>query len=83
MDVGQTRALTANVLPSNAANKAVTWSSSNASIITVSCSGTVTARTEGFATITAKTVDGGYASSMNIKVEALITDVEIIITEEE
>ena len=45
--------LTASVLPSNATNKAVTWSSSNTSVATVSSSGLVTVVSEGTVTITA------------------------------
>ncbi len=50
---GETKALTASVLPSNATNKNVTWSSSNTAIATVSSTGTVTAVAVGNATITA------------------------------
>lgn len=54
---GQTVNLTATVAPSNADNKAVTWSSSNANVATVS-NGTVTAVSNGTATITAAAADG-------------------------
>lgn len=50
--------LTANVVPSNATNKAVTWSSNNTSVATVSSDGTVKAVGYGTAVITAKTVNG-------------------------
>lgn len=50
--------LTANVMPSNATNKAVTWSSNNTSVATVSSDGTVKAVGYGTAVITAKTVNG-------------------------
>lgn len=51
--VGQTRTLTATVLPENAGDKTVTWSSSDDAIATVSAEGVVTAIAEGNATITA------------------------------
>jgi len=52
MTVGDTQKLTANISPSNASNKTITWSSSNASIATVK-EGVVTANTPGTCTITA------------------------------
>ena len=58
LKVGATTTLTANVLPSNATNKAVTWSSSNTSVATVDQNGKVTAKTAGTATITATAKDG-------------------------
>ena len=50
--------LTANVMPSNATNKTVTWSSRNTSVATVSSDGTVKAVGYGTTVITAKTVNG-------------------------
>ena len=50
--------LSANVMPSNATNKAVTWSSRNTSVATVSSDGTVKAVGYGTTVITAKTVNG-------------------------
>lgn len=56
--IGNSDTLTANITPSNATNKSVTWSSSNSSIISVDNSGKVTAKAIGSATITAKTANG-------------------------
>ena len=50
--------LTANVFPSNASNKSVTWRSSDNNVASVSSSGLVTAKTDGNVTITAITNDG-------------------------
>jgi uncharacterized protein YjdB len=55
---GGTLQLTANVEPTNATDKTVTWSTSNAAVATVSTSGLVTAVTNGSATITATANDG-------------------------
>ncbi len=60
LTVGQSQLLTASVSPSNATNRAVTWSSSNSSVASVS-GGAVTARNPGTAIITA-TADGKSAS---------------------
>jgi endoglucanase len=51
LTVGKTAKLTATVSPANTSNKAVTWSTSNGSIATVTA-GNVTAVAEGTATIT-------------------------------
>lgn len=56
LEVGDTGNLTATVMPVNATNKTVTWSSSNSSFASVS-NGVVTAVAKGQATITA-TADG-------------------------
>lgn len=62
--------LTANVMPSNATNKAVTWSSNNTSVATVSSDGTVKAVGYGTATITAKSNNGKTAGcTVNVKKE--------------
>ncbi|MBR6203676.1 MAG: Ig-like domain-containing protein [Candidatus Methanomethylophilaceae archaeon] len=59
--------LTVTVSPSNATNKNVTWSTSNASVATVS-NGVVTAKSQGTATITVTTVDGKLATTCDVTV---------------
>ena len=63
LNTGGTLQLTATVLPSNATNKAVTWTTSNSSVATVSSNGLVTAKNPGNATITARTTDGSNLSA--------------------
>jgi hypothetical protein len=62
----QTEQLTATVSPSNADNKKVNWSSSNASVATVSATGLVTAKAIGTATITVTTEDGNYTATATV-----------------
>ncbi|MDR1764039.1 MAG: Ig-like domain-containing protein [Dysgonamonadaceae bacterium] len=63
-----TAQLTATVLPDNADNKSVIWSTSDASIATVSSTGLVTAVGEGEATITVTTVSGFYTATCAVTV---------------
>ena len=68
LKTGATEALTATVSPAGAANKAVNWSSSNASVATVDAAGVVTAKAEGAATITVTTADGGKTATCTVTV---------------
>ncbi len=67
--IGETIQLAAVVLPSNANNKSVVWSSSDNGIATVSTSGLVTGISPGAATITATTVDGNKTGTSLITVK--------------
>ncbi len=67
LTAGGTAWLRAAVQPDNAANKMVTWSTSDASIATVT-DGVVTAVAPGTATITATTVDGGFTAICTVTV---------------
>ena len=67
---GQTAQLSASVLPNNAENKSIVWSTSNASVATVDNNGIVTAVANGNATITAAALDGsGKSGSCVVTVE--------------
>ncbi len=65
--VGETIIVTATVLPANAQDKSVTYSTSNAAVATVTNTGAVLGIGEGTATITAKT-SNGKTGSVQIKV---------------
>lgn len=69
LKAGATEYLFATVSPSGASGK-VTWTSSNPSVATVSSTGKVTGIKAGTATITAKTVDGGYTAACKVTVTA-------------
>jgi uncharacterized protein YjdB len=66
---GGTATLTATVLPTNAANKNVAWSTSNPAVATVGANGIVTAVGGGTATITVTTADGGFQKSATVTVD--------------
>lgn len=68
LTVGGEVTLTPTVLPSTASNKVVTWSSSKPAVASVN-NGLVKALTEGTATITATTVDGGFTASYDLTVK--------------
>ena len=70
MAVNATKQLNAYVMPvgEEATNTAVTWTSDNTSVATVSSSGLVTAKANGTATITVTTADGGYTDTCVVTV---------------
>lgn len=70
LTVGGSETLTATVQPSNATNKAVTWSSNPTSVATVDSNGKVTAVAEGTATITVTTQDGNKTATCTVTVNA-------------
>ncbi len=84
--IGKKETITAEVMPENAANKNLTWSSDNKSVATVSQTGEVTAKANGTATITATAADGsGVEETAKVTVndpdEAPAVNVERIILE--
>ena len=78
MKIGATATLKATVSPTNASNKAVTWKSSNSSIISVDANGKVTAKAPGTVTITATAKDGsGKTATCKITVLPLVSKLVI------
>ena len=67
MLIGNKETLTATVTPANAANKTVTWSTSNAGVATVA-GGEITAVAKGSTVITVTTADGGKTATCNVTV---------------
>ena len=66
--VGQTDTFSATITPSGATYKGVSWSSSNASVATVSDEGVVTAVSAGQAEITVTTDEGGKTDVATVTV---------------
>ena len=77
--VGNETTITATVLPENAGNKNVLWSSSNPDIASVNEEGVVTALNPGNTVIIATTEDGGYTAECEISVlERKVESIEIV-----
>lgn len=62
--------LLATVAPENAANKELSWTSSNQAVARVDEKGTVTALKKGTATITVRTFDGSFTDTCTVVVES-------------
>ena len=65
---GESAQLSATVKPDDASDKSVEWTSSDTKVATVDANGKVSAVTQGSATITVKTADGGKTASCEITV---------------
>lgn len=76
LDVDETLQLTAEVLPADATNKSVVWSSNNDSVATVS-GGLVTAVAPGVAIITVRTSDMGKEANCTITVRQPVTGIDV------
>ena len=66
---GDSQTLVATIVPENATNKNVSWSSSDESVATVDQSGKVTALKAGSAIITVTTSDGGKIATCTVTVK--------------
>ena len=75
LTVGETAVLSATVFPTDADNPAVTWSTSDETVVTVQ-EGLITAVAPGTAVIKVTTVDGNYTASCLVTVEKDATGIE-------
>ena len=73
MKSGDTKPLTAYVLPSNATMKGVTWDTSDPTIATVDSNGVVTSLSYGTCEISATTEDGNFTAVCSVNVKEPIT----------
>lgn len=71
LDAGESATLTAKVLPDNATDKTVSWSTSDSGVATVE-NGVVTAVSAGSAVITAESADGSVTAECAVTVSAVI-----------
>lgn len=77
LSIGEEMKIQPKVLPSYATNKEVSFSSSNPSVATVDDTGTVKAVGAGSATITVKTVDGGFEAAFKLDIVPALTAISI------
>ncbi len=68
MEIGSARTLTASVLPDNATNRSLRWTSSDPGVALVSNGGVVSALGPGSAVITVTTDDGGFSAACRVTV---------------
>ena len=73
LPVGGTLTLTPTIAPANATNKTVTWTTSDASVVTVDANGVVTAQGLGTATITATATNGTADTSDDLTATCTVT----------
>jgi len=73
---GETETLVATVLPDNASNRNVVWTSSNPAVATVN-NGLVSALTEGATIITVTTQDGNHTASCAVTVAKAIPVISV------
>ena len=71
LGAGNSRQLTATILPEDASNKTVIWTTSNSKIASVSADGIVTAINPGTVTIRATAQDTGKKASCKVKVSII------------
>ncbi len=76
MAIRSVDSLKASVLPENAADKTLEWSSSDPSVVSVNAKGRIEALKEGSAIITVKARAGGLSISRNLIVESDINRVK-------
>ncbi len=75
--IGEVGVLKATVLPTNATNQKVTWTTSDKTKATVTQDGVVTGISQGYVTITATSVNGGYSASCKILVVKSVTGIKL------
>ena len=73
MLIGEKKTITATVLPKNATDKSIQWSSSKESVATVDQNGVVTAKAAGSTIIVALTNDGYKTASCSVTVNAAVS----------
>ncbi len=67
--VGETYQFVPEVIPNNATNKRVTWTSGNTTLATISSSGLLTALKAGVVNIFCTTVDGNKAAKCEVTIK--------------
>lgn len=74
---GKTKTLKATVAPEDATDKDIIWTSSDENVATVSASGVITAKSQGYASISATAKDGSCSASCNVNVYVAVSGVRL------
>ncbi len=74
LPIGGSSTLVATIIPENATDKGVSWSSDNDSVVSVSSSGVVKGLAAGSAVITVTTSDGGKTATCNVTVTVAVPE---------
>lgn len=77
IEAGDTHTLIASIIPIDASNQSVNWSSDNQSVATIDKNGTIAGVSSGNAVITVKTADGGYTATCSVNVVVSVTSVTL------
>ena len=75
MDVGKTQTITATVIPANATDQTITYTTSNSQIAQINTSGTITAKSKGTTTITIKS--GKIKKELSLTVKIPTTSIQV------
>ena len=75
IEAGETSTITASIVPADADDQEVTWSSADSTIATVDADGLVTGVAAGTVVITATSNDGGFEATSSVTVTAIPIDV--------
>ena len=71
LGMGKKKQITATVMPDDATDKSVEWTSENPEIAAVSDNGTITGKSYGRTVVTATTTDGGYTAKCVVRVKPI------------
>lgn len=71
LGMGYKKQITATVMPDDATDKSVEWTSENPEIAAVSDNGTITGKSNGRTVVTATTTDGGYTAKCVVRVKPI------------
>jgi uncharacterized protein YjdB/predicted heme/steroid binding protein len=85
ISVFSSETLMANVVPANATNRGVDWTTSDSNIVSIVPTGeascVITGASIGVATVTAISRDGGYRATCDVNVQSAVIDVEAVALE--
>ena len=71
LGMGYKKQITATIMPDDATDKSVEWTSENPEIAAVSDNGTITGKSYGRTVVTATTTDGGYTAKCVVRVKPI------------